>query len=520
MDDLSFIRSQSCSCMNKVMVPAPDGRGSILVPCGSCPACLMRRSIHNEIKVKTAQSYYKHCIFISLSYDVFHCPSYTISSTLVGDNLLRCSIRDTGHRNSLLRRGNPRMIPGFSRHLLPDDLSFVCTPGYLSRFRTQANLAVRKHFFDGRFDGQYGYLCREDLSLFMKRFRKYLFKNIPYEPLQTYFVGEYGIDHFRPHFHLLLFFNSDEISASIGCALNRSWRFGRVDWSENRKDAAAYVASYLNSFTFLPRHLREIRKLRPFGRFSNGFAYEVFRPAVDLAIQGDFSRFLTPSRFFINGAAFNALPWSSIRNSCFLICGSQRGASLSTCLELLYSAWKLTRFAPAFLKTPFRLASFFSARIQRLFALANAKLPVSSNLRTILYYIGYQDYSPPLAAADIETFRQRLYFLLNSIHKFMVTHNSSLFSLRFEENKLILPIVNSIRFYYEYFTKNFKDHIEGCNSYPCDYRGYFFGVRPETQERLRESGIGRLIAAHQHNLIMQRVKHREINEKNRFFVSA
>lgn len=520
MDDISFIRSQSCNCLHKIMVPAPDGRGSILVPCGTCPACLLRKSIHNEIKVKTAQSYYKHCIFVSLSYDVYHCPSYTINETPVSNDLIRCTIRDLGYRNLRLKRGNPRMISGFSRHLLPDDLTFVCTPQYLKRFRSQANLAIRKYFFDSRFDGQYGYLCREDLSLFMKRFRKHLFKNIPYEPLQTYFVGEYGIDHFRPHFHLLLFFNSDEISSRIEYALNKSWRYGIVDWSENRENATTYVASYLNSFVFLPRHLREIRCIRPFGRFSNGFALEVFRSTINLAIQGNFTGFLTPTRRTINGASINILPWNSIRNTVFLSCCRHRGASLSTCLGLVYSAWKLTRLAPIKIKTPFALSSYFSSRVKTLFALADSRNPVSNNLHIILYYIGYQDHVPPLSSVDIDIFKQRLYILLNNIEKFMRTYNSSLFSLKFEENKLILPIVNSIRFYHEYFSESFKNYIENCNCYPRDYRGYFFGIRPENQKELRQSRIGLLIISHQHNLLSQRVKHRQINEKNRFFVSA
>lgn len=520
MDDFSFVRSQSCNCMHKIMVPAPDGRGSILVPCGTCPACLLRKSIHNEVRVKTAQSYYKHCIFISLSYDVFHCPSYTIDETPIGSDLFRCTIRDLGHRNLRLEKRSPRMIPGFSRHLLPDDLTFTCNSAYLNRFRSQANLAIRRHSFDARFDGQYGYLCREDLALFMKRFRKHLFKTIPYEPLQTYFVGEYGVEHFRPHFHLLLFFNSDEIAACIGQSLNRSWRYGRVDWSENRKNATTYVASYLNSYVFLPRHLREIRKLRPFGRFSNGFAFEVFRPAVEAATQGIFTGFLNPTRRSINGSSIDVTPWSSIRNSVILSCCRERGATLSTCLRLLYSTWKLARFAPAKINTPYSLSLYFATRVRILFSLATSTHPVSSNLRTILYYIGYQYYIPPLSSIDVDLFAQRLYTLLNSTQKFMKTYNSSLFSFTFEENKLILPIINSIRFYREYFFKNFKDYIESCNRYPSNYRRYFFGVRPETQEELNDSGIGFLIKSYQHNLLLRRVKHREINEKNRFFVSA
>ena len=71
---------------------------------------------------------------------------------------------------------------------------------------------------DGLLSGQYGdnlipFLNYVDVQNYIKRLRKYLFKKLgSYETLHFYAVGEYGPVHFRPHFHLLLFSNSDEVA--------------------------------------------------------------------------------------------------------------------------------------------------------------------------------------------------------------------------------------------------------------------------------------------------------------------
>ena len=52
-----------------------------------------------------------------------------------------------------------------------------------------------------------------DVQNYIKRLRKHLYQILgSYETLHFYAVGEYGPVHFRPHYHILLFTNSKEIS--------------------------------------------------------------------------------------------------------------------------------------------------------------------------------------------------------------------------------------------------------------------------------------------------------------------
>ena len=58
--------------------------------------------------------------------------------------------------------------------------------------------------------GDVPYLRKTDLQLFFKRLRYYVSKQCPSEKVRYFAVGEYGPVHFRPHYHILLFLQSDE----------------------------------------------------------------------------------------------------------------------------------------------------------------------------------------------------------------------------------------------------------------------------------------------------------------------
>ena len=55
------------------------------------------------------------------------------------------------------------------------------------------------------------YVCNRDLDLFLKRLRSYY----PDEKIRYYALSEYGPTSFRPHWHLLLFSNSERFSQTI-----------------------------------------------------------------------------------------------------------------------------------------------------------------------------------------------------------------------------------------------------------------------------------------------------------------
>lgn len=152
-----------------------------------------------------------------------------------------------------------------------------------------------------QFKGLLKYVNYRDYQLFAKRFRKYLFTKIgSYEKISSYVVSEYSPKTFRPHFHILFFFDSDEVAKNIRQAVYQSWKLGRVDTQLARDSAGSYVSGYLNSLVSLPCIFTDVSFTKNKSRFSKLFGYESFRQTVKTPEQA-VERLSERIRFVRNG---------------------------------------------------------------------------------------------------------------------------------------------------------------------------------------------------------------------------
>ena len=152
-----------------------------------------------------------------------------------------------------------------------------------------------------QFKGLLKYVNYRDYQLFAKRFRKYLFTKIGfYEKISSYVVSEYSPRTFRPHFHILFFFDSDEVAKNIRQAVYQSWKLGRVDTQLARDSAGSYVSGYLNSLVSLPGIFTDVSFTKNKSRFSKLFGYESFRQTVKTPEQA-VERLSERIRFIRNG---------------------------------------------------------------------------------------------------------------------------------------------------------------------------------------------------------------------------
>lgn len=71
--------------------------------------------------------------------------------------------------------------------------------------------------------------------------------------LKVFYCGEYGPQSFRPHYHVLLFFDSQRIAECITQVLCSAWKMGNCPfkWCDT-SGACRYVSEYLNSVVGLP----------------------------------------------------------------------------------------------------------------------------------------------------------------------------------------------------------------------------------------------------------------------------
>ena len=301
----------------------------IAVDCGQCDYCIHKRAKKASMRVKTAGSAFKYSYFVTLTYDNANLPlmyckvlhsEYEDAVGISGDIHFGNEYHDYTpvseyqcDDNSMLRHIFFEQVQGtvpfdreFKEYVPVKDnwfLSMDAIRNFISKTQAldKTDYPVSEQY--GR-DNLIPFLNYVDVQNYIKRLRKHLFKNLGfYETFHFYAVGEYGPVHFRPHYHLLLFTNSDEVAEVLRYCHDKSWKLGRSDFQRSAGGAASYVASYVNSLCSAPLLYRSCRAFRPRSRASVGFfekgcdfiededPYAQIEKKIDSVVNGDVYNF-------------------------------------------------------------------------------------------------------------------------------------------------------------------------------------------------------------------------------------
>lgn len=249
---------------------------SVVVPCGSCPSCLLRRSAIQTNLLTTYSAQFRYAYFVTLTYAPCFLPTLEVSvvEACTGDIADVSSVPDIND----LDAGDPNTyLFGFCS--VPRTVSVKLKTSTVERtfkdpevkfaypMKPKDLLSILEKV-NHNVPNRIPYVCNRDLDLFLKRLRSYY----PDEKLRYYAVSEYGPTSLRPHWHLLLLSNSERFSETICENVSKAWSYGRCDTSLSRGYAALYVASYLNSFVSLPDFYTQMPKVvRPKSFHSIGF---------------------------------------------------------------------------------------------------------------------------------------------------------------------------------------------------------------------------------------------------------
>lgn len=337
MNKVGTIKYLAKRCYHGKNVINPYTGQLMYQPCGECPACLTRKASIRSMRVSLQKSLSKYTYFINPSYDQKYVPKCQIFKVHPDDpdsTLYELVVkpRCRGDYKMVQRVYSKKYKKVIEKEVdaplsYDDDFSyyFNASDDYIRDYREQATLNIKGKY--PHLQDYYGYISRKDGQLFVKRLRKHISKFAgKYEKVHIYLVSEYGPVHFRPHFHILLFTDSDKVSKNIGRIVSASWKFGLCPWSASRGDAESYVAGYVNSFSRLPHHLKQDDRVKPYSRFSNGFATSCFFDATK-AVRDSISRpieetplapFLNGVSCLINGKLLAIRPPRSVVDSCFL----------------------------------------------------------------------------------------------------------------------------------------------------------------------------------------------------------
>lgn len=263
-------------CQNPRTVVNKYTHEPVVVSCGTCPSCVLRRSGIQTNLLTAYSAQFRYVYFVTLTYAPCFLPTLEVSiiETCTDDIADVSCFPDI---NDLDPCDNNRYLFGFRS--VPRSASIKLKNSTVERIfkdpevrfsypmRPKELLSILGKI-NHNVPNRIPYICNRDLDLFLKRLRSYY----PYEKLRYYAVSEYGPTSYRPHWHLLLFSNSEHFSETVLENVSKAWSYGRCDASLSRGFAAPYVASYVNSFVALPSFYTEMpRFLRPKSFHSIGF---------------------------------------------------------------------------------------------------------------------------------------------------------------------------------------------------------------------------------------------------------
>lgn len=274
----------------------------VLVECGHCEACLTRKASRNALKCRLESKAHEYCMFVTLTYDQQNVPLMQVMP----------SSRATDYFSDVVEC-TPRLAEG-------EILGSVDIDSYRSR-----QLRKKCNTFN-----LFPHLSKRDLQLFIKRLRKYLSK-VSDEKIRYYAVGEYGPIHFRPHYHLLLWYSSGQIHEIIKQAILSCWRFGRVDSQKSRGDCSKYVAKYVVGNCNLPR-IFKLRNIAPFALHSYHLGESILKKEKEAVYEMSARDFNQRSVCFNDGTKEFVL-WRSLKTYYFPKC---KGYSVFNDEQLYY----------------------------------------------------------------------------------------------------------------------------------------------------------------------------------------
>lgn len=339
---------------------------TLFVRCGTCPSCLVHRSNIQCALISNMSSHFKYAYFFTLTYSDEFVPRVSL------EVVERCDAES--EIDAYMSDSDPR-------HLPYDDSRYQIAATYLPRsgcFRVHDSGRVRDfsetedtyqflHTFSGKevrdllvaSNSRYDFArkcvvfpsideCRNevlvlnpyDQNLFFKRLRKLIAERYD-EKICYYLVSEYGGRTYRPHWHGILFFNSDELTSSICELVSKSWSYGLTDCSLSRGSAAGYVASYINSFVDLPDFFNRHKEIKPRSYHSKGLSVNsLFRQSSDISeIQEVASSCFDGFSIPINGEYVTVKPSRSYERTIFPRISDPVFKDPYSCIDLFYGAF-------------------------------------------------------------------------------------------------------------------------------------------------------------------------------------
>lgn len=263
------------SCMNPQRIYNRNIHDFDYVPCRHCLSCQNQYAQNWFSRVADECQQHRYSYFFTLTYDNEFLPRISVFQDLNGIFQISADARLSS------------MIPS-----LPFNPFFDEKKGY-DDFDAELP-AVQNDLSDYSDIPTVAVLSKQDIVLFLKRLRKNIaitFKNLTNEQrtVRYFIAGEYGPSTYRPHYHGILWYDSQEVHSQILELIIKSWGYKvRESGHRNRfasrsfchrdrfrdtglrptcglvaADAPGYVAKYVSGNSSIPQVL-QLKQFKPF----------------------------------------------------------------------------------------------------------------------------------------------------------------------------------------------------------------------------------------------------------------
>lgn len=327
----------SSECLHPVKTVSKYTKSVIYSPCGHCYSCLKNKSNRDTALAMNIASNFKYCYFVWLSYEDQYLPYMEVSSISPLDES-RSNYTFTSIDRDLrvpVPNGKDRIIKDspfeFTHAMASSEYQDVIVKSH-GRYDFLRKRVVYPRFEEC--DTRIPYCNTSDCQKFLKRLRFHS-KTKYNEEIRFYGVSEYGPRTFRPHWHLLLFFDSDKLSSVIQQLVSESWSYGRTTCELSRGGSASYVASYVNSNVCLPSLYLQHKEIRARSLHSKGYGNNHVFPTQATICDFDkmSSLLLDGESISVNGEAKRIYPSRSYKHTVFprfsnLVCESPHSSAL------------------------------------------------------------------------------------------------------------------------------------------------------------------------------------------------
>lgn len=323
-------------CLRPVKVFNKYTNDVIYTPCGHCYSCLKNKSNRDTALAMNIASNFKYCYFVWLSYEDRYLPYIELKSVDPLDETRSNYFFSSINRNLRIHvpNGKDRIIEDslfeFTHSMTSLEFQDIIVKSH-GRYDYLRKSVVYPRFEDC--DNRIPYCNTSDCQKFLKRLRFHS-KNKYNEEIRFYGVSEYGPRTYRPHWHLLLFFNSDELASVIQRLVSESWSYGRTTCELSRGGSSSYVASYVNSSVCLPSLYLEHKEIRARSLHSKGYGNNHVFPtqATIHELEKMSSILLNGEGISINGKVKQIFPSRSYKHTVFprfsnLVCKSAHSSA-------------------------------------------------------------------------------------------------------------------------------------------------------------------------------------------------